>query len=302
MVDTTEHYFEKVGIADMLIQMKEPYRDTISRAFLLKKYKGFLQRDVEDFTEEELRFCQDVFRQIQEDLQSLSNEIIPSELRIIKTKGNHYGGGAYYTRMNMIVIPANVLAEDRNRLAFYETMLHELFHIYSRYHPEKRETLYRLIGFEPLGGTEILTLGKDFQNQVLLNPDGIDFAYSISIKKDEKSIPVIPILYSKEKGYTFSKPAFFDYLNFQLFPILPADSTFLTVQSNADGSSPIVLDSISGFYEQIQTNTNYIIHPDEILADNFIFMVNGMNRPRSLEQFSVKGRELINEMERVLRL
>ncbi len=30
---------------------------------------------------------------------------------------------------------------------------------------------------------------------------------------------------------------------------------------------------ISGFFEKIGKNTNYIIHPEEILADNFSFMV-----------------------------
>jgi hypothetical protein len=32
---------------------------------------------------------------------------------------------------------------------------------------------------------------------------------------------------------------------------------------------------VSGFYEQVGRNTEYIIHPEEILADNFAMLVMG---------------------------
>jgi hypothetical protein len=32
---------------------------------------------------------------------------------------------------------------------------------------------------------------------------------------------------------------------------------------------------VSGFYEQVGRNTQYIIHPEEILADNFAMLVMG---------------------------
>jgi len=31
--------------------------------------------------------------------------------------------------------------------------------------------------------------------------------------------------------------------------------------------------NVEGFYEKIGRNTQYIIHPEEILADNFVFLV-----------------------------
>jgi hypothetical protein len=39
---------------------------------------------------------------------------------------------------------------------------------------------------------------------------------------------------------------------------------------------PVVLDQkkIESFHEQVGRNTNYTWHPDEILADNFIYLVN----------------------------
>ena len=60
------------------------------------------------------------------------------------------------------------------------------------------------------------------------------------------------------------------------------------------------LDEVEGFYEQIQRNTNYIIHPDEILADNFIFLVQAKKDPRTLGQFSEEGIRLIEKMEKII--
>ena len=45
--------------------------------------------------------------------------------------------------------------------------------------------------------------------------------------------------------------------------------------------------SVPGFAEQIGRNTKYIIHPEEILADNFVFLINGridLPSPRVVEE------------------
>ncbi len=40
---------------------------------------------------------------------------------------------------------------------------------------------------------------------------------------------------------------------------------------------PVLLDpqAVPGYHEQIGRNTKYIIHPEEVLADNFVFLING---------------------------
>lgn len=42
-----------------------------------------------------------------------------------------------------------------------------------------------------------------------------------------------------------------------------------------EGSSPklVGMERVSGFMEQVGRNTDYIIHPEEILADNFALLV-----------------------------
>lgn len=297
--DSMDGYFEKVTVTDMLLQMKLPADDTLSRVLLLKKYQAFLQTEVEGFTHQERAFCTAIFQNIQTNTQTLTADIIPTELRLIKIKGNHYGDGAFYTRENIILIPENEIKKQYES-AFYETMLHELFHIYSRYHPTAQKALYELIGFKSIGGTDDLQFPDILKKRILLNPDGVDYGYAIELEKADSSFFAIPIIYSPVNGYVPERQDFFDYIQFDLFPIKPPYARMIQVRTNADGSSPIALDEVTGFYEQIQDNTNYIIHPDEVLADNFVFLVKGIQHPETLKRFSEGGQRLIGAMGEIL--
>ena len=49
---------------------------------------------------------------------------------------------------------------------------------------------------------------------------------------------------------------------------------------------------IRDFYEQVGKNTGYIIHPEEILADNFALLILGNKK--------VKSPKIISELNKVL--
>ncbi len=297
--DRKEGFFEKVGITDMLIQMKRPYEDSLERDDLLMEYKAFLKTEVLDFTEKEAAFCREIFGEIYPQIQAVHPDIYPKDLQLIKLKGNHYGAGAFYTREQAILIPQGAL-QDPDRAFFYETMLHEIFHIYSRYHPEKRKALYELIGFKKLDIPNGLSMDPVLKNSILINPDGIDLAYTIELEEDGKPLFAVPILAANSLGFDKNKPEFFDYLNFNLYPIQPPYSGTIKVLSQNDGSSRLDLKKVKGFYEQIQKNTDYIIHPDEILADNFIFLIRAKEDARTLGKFTEEGIELIEEMGKII--
>ena len=54
---------------------------------------------------------------------------------------------------------------------------------------------------------------------------------------------------------------------------------------------PVLLEveEIDGFFEQIGKNSNYIIHPEEILADNFSLLVMGQKVPSPWVLDKLKG-------------
>jgi len=180
-------------------------------------------------------------------------------------------------------------------------MLHEIFHIYSRYNPEKRKALYELIGFKNIGDPTLLKMNPPLKDRVLLNPDGVNYAVAIDLKlEDGEQVRAIPIIYSQQDGYIENQDAFFSYLGFNLFPIHPPLSRLIQVQSNQKGQSKLNIATLSDFRRQIRNNTDYIIHPDEILADNFMFLINSMQDENYLEKFSGEGQKLIQSIKAIM--
>lgn len=299
--DEAEGFFEKISPLDMAIQMGSSLPDTFSRKELLADYRGFLQRDVESFSEEEEELLREALRRAFFLTEKLLPGLFPDSIGIIKTKGLHYGPSVYYTRENLIIIPENELWEG-NLGGLVQVMLHEVFHIYSRYHPEEQEALYRLIGFEPV--SKPLAFPDSLARRMLLNPDGIAIDYAITLELPGDSLPVraVPLIVSPQPNYTPSLPQFFAYLDFQLYPIEEAEGRYL-VKTKSGYRSPLPPPTqIPAFFEQIGDNTDYIIHPDEILADNFVFLVLAQTGEEDFElkKYSERGREVLRGMKKVL--
>jgi hypothetical protein len=90
-----------------------------------------------------------------------------------------------------------------------------------------------------------------------------------------RQVAAVPILVSTSEKYDPSRGGeFFNYL--QLKFLVPG-------KTGADKGELIDPSYISGFFEQVGHNTEYIIHPEEILADNFAAIVTGSADVKSPE-------------------
>ena len=297
IIDEKEKFFSKITPLEMSIQMKvtEPLTDRLK---ILADYKVFLQNDVEDFSEEEQEYVEDVLREAYDLCNQVDTDIFPPQIRLIKTKGQHYGNSVYYTREDVIVIPENEL-QDRNRSGFLQVMLHEIFHIYSRYNDKKRYEMYELIGFEPLDVRPILP--QVLQNRIIINPDGIDINYKMKLKTENgDSIEVMPIIVSARDAYSAEFPAFFDYVKFDLYELKYNQNNSYTVLTDEEGFSTLDLRELPDFFDQIEDNTQYIIHPDEILADNFAIVILAAKKGGKFEGYSEEGTVLLEELKEIL--
>ena len=296
--DEKEQFFQEIGVLDMSIQMKKNYPTETDRTVILADYKKYIQEDALNFTTEEVRFLTALFEEINEDCSKLSASLDFENIKLIKTRGRYYGSTAYFTRENCIIIPAAQLNTD-NKASLKQTMYHELFHIYSRYHPKKRDSLYALIGFRPIGVPSNFRMYDSLKYKILLNPDGINYAYAISLKaKDGHTVDALPIITSNTNKYIPSKPDFFNYLRFELFPIKSGYTD--RIESTPEGTSTIQFADYD-FFEQIKDNTNYIIHPDEILADNFMMLLTSYSNPSLRKGLSKEGQDLMTKVEQVLK-
>ncbi len=76
-----------------------------------------------------------------------------------------------------------------------------------------------------------------------------------------------PILFSRAESYDPTRGGeFFDYLQLGLL-VRSAPGEALSAER------VVGLQQVTGFFEQVGQNTQYVIHPEEILADNFALLV-----------------------------
>jgi hypothetical protein len=189
---------------------------------------------------------------------------------LIQTTGREEGG-APYTRANAIILPAGTLARA-SKADLQAILTHELFHILSRQNPALKEKLYAAIGFKPCGEIAFPALLK---SRKITNPDAPKNDHCIRVNFAGEPAWAIPLLFASAERYDPIRGGeFFGYLEFSFLRVdgggaePPAKATYDDRQLQL-----VPPTAITGFSEQVGRNTEYIIHPEEILADNFSLLV-----------------------------
>jgi len=193
----------------------------------------------------------------------------PKTIHLIKTTGKEEGNAAY-TRRNAVILPAGKLKQKDEKLE--HLLVHEFFHVLSRANPELSTRLYRIIGYESVPP---LKFPAELLSRKLTNPDAPFSRHAIEVEHDGRTVKVAPILYARTEKYDDKQGGvFFRYLVFRL---LVLDVEDLSKAMRDAGGKLILLKpgEAEGFREKIGRNTGYIIHPEETMADNFVFLVFG---------------------------
>ena len=206
---------------------------------------------------------------------------LPEKIQLVHTTGKEEGDAAY-TRGAAIILPDRVLAHTPGQ--FDRLLLHELFHILSRHQPMLRSELYGLIGFQTCPP---IALPPSLADRKLTNPDAPLVDCYIELAGADGTYLGAPVLYASAKEYDAKAGGtLFKYLTVRLLVIEKREDQWRPVMK---GEQPVVIDPTKeeAFYAKIGRNTNYVIHPDEILADNFVHLVLGeqnLATPRIVER------------------
>jgi hypothetical protein len=107
----------------------------------------------------------------------------------------------------------------------------------------------------------------------ITNPDAPVVEHYIEVSVAGQTLPVVPVLYTSQATYEVgSGKDFFNYLSFQLMVIERFEGRW---RPRYRENEPWLVDAseVQGFHEQVGRNTGYIIHPEEVLADNFVLLV-----------------------------
>ena len=193
---------------------------------------------------------------------------LPKSLLLVQMSGKDEANAAY-TRGEAILLPRDRVQKLKPD-ALDRLLLHELFHVLSRNAPELRRDLYRIIGFEVC---EPIALPPSLADLKLTNPDAPLIDCHIKLSEGDETFQAAPILYSSSATYDADKqPPLFKYLTFRLMKVEEHEGHWRPLLKAGE---PVLIDPAQSksFAEQIGQNTKYIIHPDEILADNFVHLV-----------------------------
>lgn len=289
-IDDVDGFFNEVQQTDIEIQMKRtvPFPD---RSSAVRAYRSFLGSQVSEWTVQEKDSMLQVFQKVKKLCDAVSPRLFPAGISLIKMKTGTYGRDVYFTRGKHILIPENIF-EQVNMERQLPVMLHEVFHIVSRYNKSLRHDLYKMIGFVPM--PHPVKYDETLAGKVLTNPDGVSRDYGIILYDFKDTMLAIPVIQSKFAGFRPDVPSFFDYVSFDLYAVDCNDSNCIT-KLNAKGKTSVPPSCTSVFFQKIRDNTQYIIHPDEIMADNFMLALLA-RESNNFSRFSREGRELINKI------
>lgn len=257
-----DEFVERLSPFDRSARMKVE-GETKTEAFL-----DFVSAQVRPWTETEAQTLRDMLASLKLRLEWVKVPW-PAEILFIKTSNDDEGGNPY-TRGSFIVLQERMLNGPGAKLD--HVVPHELFHVLSRHNPSIRGKLYGIVGFELCNE---LSLPDSVAARRVTNPDAPRMDVMIEVEQQGRKLRVAPVLLSKVEKYSLAdaRPFPMGYLDFK-FAELEEESGKMRIKST--NGSPVLLDpmSIKGFFEKVGRNTPYVIHPEEILADNFVIAVN----------------------------
>ena len=219
---------------------------------------------------------------------------------MVKTTGAEEFGAAGYTRSHAIMLSESVIAlpaTDPRRAYFL--LAHEVFHVLSRTDSLLRDDLYALLGFKTLDGFEY---PAELEDRRLSNPDAFEYLHALTVQSGSESVDVMPVIQSLlPLNEVIELPNFFDALDIVL---LSVDAGAGEALRDANGELIKFNFGNTNWIPLMLRNSSFIIHPEEVLADNFATLMewrlDGVLPPANPDGVPANDVDLLTAIEGVL--
>lgn len=265
------------GLSEFDLRSKTLSTDDVT----VEQYLAYLRERPQEWTYEDVEKLKRVAQSITKKLDDARLYLpFPYTINVVKTDMKEEYGASAYTRMNYIVMGADMFnLTDKD---FEEVFIHELFHVLSRNNPAFQEKVYNSLGFKQ---SNEVKYPEGYRR--ISNPDAPFNNYYINVGTEDGPVDAMLILYS-DKDYEGG--SFFRYAKLGLMAVEGDDQNKKPVMK--DGK-PVVFEisDVTNFFEQVGRNTGYIIHPEELSADHFVMLLN--NEP-------AKNPEKIDDLKKLL--
>jgi hypothetical protein len=265
LTDTTTVVFASIEAGQAALQTPDRYTKALSRFDLTSRLRTnddvtaddlmkLAAQQVVAWSEDDRAKMEPIIASVAERFAKF-NLPLPPNILLIQTTGKEEGDAAY-CRRHAVILPRRYVGFPASQLE--PIFIHELFHVLSSHNELLRNSLYEIIGFKPCAEIALPESLADFK---ITNPDGPLLNYYIELDVDGQRRLAVPFLYSEERFDPQQSRSFFH-------PWRPLEN------ERAELITPRTATSL---YPSIDCNAEYIIHPDEVLADNFMKLI--MQKP-----------------------
>jgi len=199
---------------------------------------------------------------------------LPPELLLIQTNGRE-SANQPHTRANAVVLPALF---GQQQFSDAEVLAHEIFHVVSRHQPELANRLYDLIGYDRVGELDWPPAWKALR---IANQDAPHDRHLMRLRIQGREATVMPVVVTASaKLPPADGETLLDLMEPRLLEVMPGAASQPTRPVLRNGQ-PVwhPPDATPEFMARLGGNTDYIQHPDETIADNFMFLVSGRSVP-----------------------
>ncbi|RPI01265.1 MAG: hypothetical protein EHM72_06915 [Calditrichaeota bacterium] len=303
------HFISNLTSLDVSLRLKKDYvqNDTLD---FRSDYLSFHRRQMRDWKGCEIKYLKKRLRHSSMMLDSIAPAVMPDTLYMIRTTGDQEFN-AFYTVKKAIIFPGLIRTSSALFCSRYfrrlieDILNHEIFHIFSRYHPEIRPKLYAIFGFNQI---DHLLLHPDLRDRLITNPDDHDLRYKIELPDSiaGRAVDYCLLLYSKHPtwcGYTdFSARVnvLLEYLDPKLHPLKYIDGSWTSVL-NEEGK-PLLFDVavVPQFYKKIGMPLRDPISAEEIAAKSFTILLHTVRYPEALNEKTPIERERLQQLADIL--
>ncbi len=229
----------------------------------LRKFLDFASDEALEWTPEERAAWGAVVHVLSGAMHGLGGKL--PEIYLVKTTGEEEFDAAY-TRQRAIMLPQSLtaLAAASPRDALF-LLAHELFHVLSRNDPELRDRTYALLGAHRFAG---IALPSELEERVLSNPDAYTYEHAVTVQTPSGPVDVVPVnQVLVPLAEAIALPSVFAALDVSLVAV-HVDTSEVVRDINGELVTHSFLGS-TDWATLMSRNSNYIIHPEEVLADNF---------------------------------
>ncbi len=239
-----------------------------------------IKANVLEWTNEEKNVISNIILEIDSVVAANNYHLpFPEAITFIKTTMDEEGGASGYTRGNNIILGEKAFDGKIDNIK--HLIIHELFHVLSRNDVDFKAAMYKIIGFTT---TDIISYPDSIANLKITNPDAPLTDAFITLETKDGPVDCAMILYADRP---WNGGSFFNYMNLG-FMRLTGEQTKTPYLKDEQPVFYTMSEALN-FFSQVGKNTNYIIHPEEIMADNFTSLL--------LEQENLADPWLIDEIQ-----